>query len=347
MTLSSAMNLARTHRSRCGSHERSDAERRRSRRSTWAARVAAVALAALFSGCADEPGGETSTGSGTGGGAASGVTSGGATSGGVTSGSATSGGVTSGSGGGGVTTGSGGGDGGGDASTGAQGGGGAGGTGGTGGAGGFTPCPTNGKPCKILPLGDSITDGVGVQGGGGYRIELFRKARAAGQNITFVGSLINGPTTVDGAAFPRAHEGHSGWRINQIAGLVPTPALADSPHIVLLMAGTNDLTQNDNVSSAPQRLGALLDKLFAAAPNALVVAAQLIPVTFADPAVVTYNQALVGIVEARASAGQHVVLVDMHTGFPASELPDRIHPNGPGYARMADVWYAAIGDLLP
>ncbi|WP_437489121.1 hypothetical protein WME75_10100 [Sorangium sp. So ce1014] len=78
-----------------------------------------------------------------------------------------------------------------------------------------------------------------------------------------------------------------------------------------------------------------------------MVAAQLIPVTFADPAVVTYNQALVGIVEARASAGQHVVLVDMHTGFPTSDLPDRIHPNEPGYARMADVWYAAIADLLP
>lgn len=349
MTISIAMNLAQTHRSRCGSHERSDAERRRSRRSTWAARAAAVALAALFCGCADEPGGDTSTGSGTGGGAASGVTSGGATSGAVTSGGATSGGgVTSGSGGGAVTTGgatgSGGGDGGGDSSTGAQGGGGA---GGTGGAGGFTPCPTSGEPCKILPLGDSITDGVGVDGGGGYRIELFRKARAAGQNITFVGSLLNGPTTVDGAAFPRAHEGHSGWKINQIAGLVPTPALADSPHIVLLMAGTNDLTQNDNLSSAPQRLGALLDKIFASAPDALVVAAQLIPVTFADPAVITYNQALVEIVEARASAGQHVLLVDMHTGFPASELPDRIHPNGPGYARMANVWYAAIGDLLP
>ncbi|WP_437489124.1 hypothetical protein WME75_10105 [Sorangium sp. So ce1014] len=32
---------------------------------------------------------------------------------------------------------------------------------------------------------------------------------------------------------------------------VPTPALADSPHIVLLMAGTNDVSQNDNLSSAP------------------------------------------------------------------------------------------------
>ncbi|XYH93774.1 SGNH/GDSL hydrolase family protein [Sorangium sp. So ce1128] len=312
---------------------------------------------ALFSGCSDEPGDTTSTGSGTGGGAASGVTSGGMTSGGATSGSgggdATSGSgggdATSGSGGGGATSGSGGGgdntggaagSGGDDASTGAQGGGGA------GGAPGFTPCPAGGEPCKILPIGDSITDGVGVPGGGSYRVELFRKARAAGKNITFVGSLINGPMMVDGAAFPRAHEGHSGWRINQIAGLVPTPAFTNGPHIVLLMAGTNDVIQNDALSTAPERLGALLDKIFASAPDTLVVVAKIIPISFADPKAVTYNDALEEIVEARASAGKHVVLVDMHSGFPLSELPDGVHPNEPGYARMADVWYSAISDLL-
>ncbi|WP_437766747.1 hypothetical protein WMF27_22915 [Sorangium sp. So ce281] len=151
----------------------------------------------------------------------------------MTSGAGGEGAATSGS------TGSGGsgGDGGGASSTGGQAGdagghgdGGAGGAGGhgdgghgDGGAGGFTPCPTNGEPCKILPLGDSITDGVGVQGGGGYRIELFRKARAAGKKITFVGSLMNGPATVDGASFPRAHEGHSGWKIDQIGGWCRRP----------------------------------------------------------------------------------------------------------------------------
>ncbi|MGK4008046.1 SGNH/GDSL hydrolase family protein [Sorangium sp. So ce1036] len=268
--------------------------------------------------------------------------------------------ATGGSGGGGATTGeptgSGGGDGGGSAGAGGHGGDGGGssgaggqggdGAGGAGGAGGFTPCPTNGEPCKILPLGDSITDGVGVQGGGGYRIDLFKKARAAGQNITFVGSLLNGPAMVDGVAFPRNHEGHSGWRINQIAGLVPNPALQSGAHIVLLMAGTNDVIQNDDLATAPQRLGALLDKLVAAAPDALVVVAKLIPVSFSDAAVIRYNDALDAVVEARASAGHHVMLVDMHTGFPTSELPDGVHPNQAGFARMANVWYAAIGDLL-
>jgi lysophospholipase L1-like esterase len=212
----------------------------------------------------------------------------------------------------------------------------------------YQPCPATGD-CRILPLGDSITDGVNPQPGG-YRIELFRKAVAAGQHVTFVGSLSNGPPTVDGATFPRSHEGHSGWRIEQIAGLVPTPSLSTPPHIVLLMAGTNDFLQNYSVSTAPQRLEALLDKLLAGAPNALIVVAQLTPLAggsaYGEAGVQSYNAALPGIVNARAAQGKHVVLVDQHTGFPASELADGIHPNPAGYARMAGVWYGAIGSRL-
>ncbi len=36
---------------------------------------------------------------------------------------------------------------------------------------GFQPCPTNGDPCAIFPLGDSITEGFGSSGGG-YRVQL-------------------------------------------------------------------------------------------------------------------------------------------------------------------------------
>jgi lysophospholipase L1-like esterase len=224
---------------------------------------------------------------------------------------------------------------------------GTGGGGGTGGAAAFRPCPTNGDPCRILPLGDSITDGYNVPGG--YRIELFRRALGASKRITFTGAQMNGPMTVDGTTFPRSHEGHSGWRIDEIANLVPTPALQTTPHIVLLMAGTNDVIQNNNLGAAPQRLGALLDEIFTGAPQALVVVALLTPLQAPTEAsrVLTFNAAVPAIVQTRAAAGRHVVLVDMYTGFPISELADGIHPNTAGYARMAGVWYAAIGSLLP
>jgi lysophospholipase L1-like esterase len=206
----------------------------------------------------------------------------------------------------------------------------------------YAPCPAN-DVCKILPLGDSITYGIGYNGG--YRVELFRKAHADGKLITFTGSLSNGPNMVDGATFPKNNEGHSGWKIDQLLPLIPMPAFQPPPHIILLMIGTNDIAQNDNLANAPKRLGGLIDKLVMNAPDALIVVAKLTPLS-RSTAVQTYNDAIPAVVQERASAGKHVVLVDQFTGFPTSELGDGVHPNQQGYERMAGVWYAAIGKLL-
>lgn len=210
-------------------------------------------------------------------------------------------------------------------------------------ADGYEPCPPAGEVCRILPLGDSITFGIGYAGG--YRVELFRKAHAAGKQITFTGSVSNGPNMVDGVAFPKKNEGHSGWKIAQLMPLLPRPALQELPHIVLLMIGTNDVAQNDDLAQAPERLGTLIDALIMNAPEALIVVAQITPLSF-GARIDSYNTAIQPVVEERAAAGKHVLLVDMFTGFPTSELGDGVHPNQRGYERMAGVWYAAIEDVL-
>ncbi|WP_437874836.1 SGNH/GDSL hydrolase family protein [Sorangium sp. So ce513] len=207
---------------------------------------------------------------------------------------------------------------------------------------GFQPCPATGA-CKILPLGDSITFGLGFDGG--YRVELFRLAVKDGHEITFTGTQqMNGPAMVEGVPFPRNHEGISGETIQQIANRVPTPALREMPHIVLLHAGTNDMYRDPN--GADSRLGALLDELITEAPDALIVVSSIIPFPGGANAVNTYNATIPGLVEARAKAGAHIVYVDQFAGFPTSELGDGVHPNQAGYARMARVWYEAISDYL-
>lgn len=194
-----------------------------------------------------------------------------------------------------------------------------------------------------MPLGDSITDGTGYAGG--YRVELFAKAIADNKrNITFVGSLSNGPNTVSGVTFPKSHEGHFAWTIAQVDGLIPDPALNVAPHIVLLHLGTNDI--NQNLTGAPDRLGSLIDQIVTDLPDALIVVAQIIPEPSKASAITAYNSAIPQVVQTRANAGKHVILVDQFTGFPASELGDGVHPNQAGYARMAGVWYAAIKAYL-
>lgn len=205
-----------------------------------------------------------------------------------------------------------------------------------------SPCPTD-EPCRILPLGDSITDGV-ASSGGGYRVEHFRLALEAGFDITFVGNSMNGPMTVDGEPFPRAHEGHSGWTVEQIDGIVPDPALNGDPHIILLHIGTNDMYQTPQ--GAPERLGTLIDQIIADNPDALLVVSNIIPFPGSDNVVSEYNDAVVGVVEQRAEQGARILFVDQFTGFPTSELADGVHPNDAGYAIMAGVWFEAIETYL-
>ena len=223
----------------------------------------------------------------------------------------------------------------------------------------YNPCPPAGMPCRILPFGDSITDGAGSSGGG-YRVPLFRMSLAAKQAITFVGSASNGPAMVDGAVFPRLHEGHSGFTIDPgggragISPLVDRVMAAQKPHIVLLMIGTNDIDIKLDVANAPARLAAMLDKIAAAAPEALIVLAQMVPTgnDTTNGRVRDYNNAMPDLVGTRAAAGKHVILVDMYGAFTANVayktalMSDGLHPKDAGYLVMADVWYQAIGALL-
>jgi lysophospholipase L1-like esterase len=235
--------------------------------------------------------------------------------------------------------------------------GGASGSGGSGGAAAYNPCPAAPNPCVILPFGDSITEGYPSPPG--YRLELFRRTLTDQKRITFVGSVQNGPTTVDNVMFPRNHEGHGGYTIDSdashsgISPLVPT-AMGFNPNIVLLAIGTNDLNGNVNVSQAPTRLGNLIDAMFTRRADMLVVVAQIVPgrQDSLNNRVMTYNAAIPNIVSTRAAAGRHIVMVDMYGAFTRDAnykqtlLTDDLHPSAAGYARMAEVWYAAIGGFL-
>lgn len=218
--------------------------------------------------------------------------------------------------------------------------------GGAGGSGTYLPCPPNGGPCKILPIGDSITRGAKSSNDAGYRSQLFKLIVAAKQKVTFTGSLTNGPAEESGQPFPRLHEGHSGWTINQLAPLIPSPALDGKPNIILLHIGTNDIGSRDPTSMA-SRLEALLDKLAQNAPDALIAVAQITPARSDNDIRDAYNARIPGIVQAHAAKGRHVTSVDMNKLPMAGLNSDGVHPNDQGYAYMAGIWYAAIKDLLP
>jgi lysophospholipase L1-like esterase len=187
---------------------------------------------------------------------------------------------------------------------------------------------------RVMPLGDSITDGLNVPGG--YRIELWQKLVAGGYKIDFVGSQFNGPPSLG----DHDHQGHSGWTIAQIDANVVNWLRATTPRTVLLHIGTNDMFSQS--AGAPQRLSALIDKITNTAPDAEVFVASIIRLNGADSQVRTYNAAIPGIVQSRVNAGKRVHFVDMYPALGAADLADGVHPNAGGYAKMATVWHNAL-----
>ncbi|BBJ46434.1 SGNH hydrolase [Streptomyces antimycoticus] len=188
---------------------------------------------------------------------------------------------------------------------------------------------------KVMPLGDSITDGFNVAGG--YRVGLWQKFTAGRYKVDLVGSLFNGPAGLG----DHDHEGHSGWTIQQIDDNVVNWLRAQNPHTILLHIGTNDIYGSDP-AGAPARLSTLIDHITAQAPNAELFVATITPLGFLDSTVRAYNAAIPGIVQSKVNAGKRVHLVDMYKALTPADLADGVHPNAGGYDKMADVWWRAL-----
>jgi lysophospholipase L1-like esterase len=224
----------------------------------------------------------------------------------------------------------------------------------------YDPCPPKGKPCVALPLGDSLTQGAGSSGGG-YRRELFREIVARGQSIKFVGSAASGPAMLEGVPvpFPRNHEGHGGFTIQDISTWITEHQTIATyqPDLVMLEIGTNNGLRHPgaDVPAALDALAALIDQILASDSRLLLIVAQITPTSTDDGLmnVKAYNAGIPALVAARASAGKHIVTVDIYKAFVANPdwktayLPNSdVHPNDAGYDAMGRGWYGALGPLL-
>ncbi|GHA64384.1 FG-GAP-like repeat-containing protein [Streptomyces termitum] len=191
----------------------------------------------------------------------------------------------------------------------------------------------------VMPLGDSITLGVGSTTRTGYRPGLAARLAGRATSLEFVGSLQDPDGT--------RHEGHSGWRIDQLAAGIDGWMATARPNVVLLHIGTNDMNRNYQVGTATQRLGGLVDQIHAASPDTAIVLASLVPAT--DPAVQArvdaYNNALPGLVASRTALGYRITQVGMGA-LTTADLNDDLHPNNAGYTKMADAFLGGIETVV-
>ncbi len=235
-----------------------------------------------------------------------------------------------------------------------------------------------GRSTNILPLGDSITRGSG-DGYGNYRRPLQSLLTRGGYAYQFVGASVEQSFNYSGTdpgqtfnPYQPNHEGYGGFRIDQISSNSPatddggvtysglqSTLTNDHGGVVLLLIGTNDVTQNYDPggagfggatgfgADAAQRLSTLVGNIFTYAPGVTLVLGSITP--FTDPAMEargqSYNAFIPQIVSRYNGLGNRVFFADIHTALQNTALytsADGVHPTTAGYDRIAQTWYTAL-----
>ncbi|MFC7529496.1 FG-GAP-like repeat-containing protein [Actinoplanes sp. GCM10030250] len=195
---------------------------------------------------------------------------------------------------------------------------------------------------KVMPLGDSITLGVGSSPQYGYRPRLLNLVSDQGRyTIDYVGSM-----TSDAPMADMDHEGHSGWTIAQMRSNIDTWMRTEQPDVVLLHAGINDLNKDQvSAATAVSRLTDLVNRIILNRPDVTIVLSGLIPkVSGLEDKITAVNAGARQIASNEAGQGNKVRYVDMPV-TPA-QMYDRLHPNNAGYVTMANSYFAGLSQVV-
>jgi len=218
---------------------------------------------------------------------------------------------------------------------------------------------TKGQTVKIMPVGDSITEGKYTQGG--YRKPLQDLLKANGYEVTFVGKEDNGEPANEtgfskGMSNPN-HEGYGSARIgmllnggtteNHTALPIKTSMVNNKPDVVLVMLGTNDIFGITPTERMQETMQKLIASIFEQDPNVTVVLASIPPILkiqARNADVDAYNKVLPGIVEKEKAAGHKIAFADIHSVLsePTDLCGDKVHPSQAGYQKMAALWYSVL-----
>jgi lysophospholipase L1-like esterase len=214
-------------------------------------------------------------------------------------------------------------------------------------------CANESEPIFILPLGDSITQANNKYRS--YRYNLWEMLIDEDLNFDFVGSEDSNHNgnpdwpEHDDRSFDRDHEGHWGWKADQLLDNLPDWLTDYTPDIVLLHAGTNDIEDDDSVDSTVSDLEQMIDVLREDNASVVILLAKLIPTQDSEQneTIEELNDEIDGIAESKNTTQSPVIIVDQNEGFSVEDdTYDGTHPSKSGERKMAEKWYEAIMDAV-
>ncbi len=213
-------------------------------------------------------------------------------------------------------------------------------------------------PIRILPLGDSITQGGRADRAEyTYRYPLYFRLKEAGYNVDFIGSLNKGLNSdavwpdKKGVAFDLDHEGHYGWKTAAVRDKLDEwmKAYSAPPDIALIHLGTNDQGADDFQTAIIQPLQDMIAMLRAKNPRVAVLVGHL---NFNGGAALKIRPLVEQMAKDLDSAESPIITVNHFEGWhekpdeAGSDTFDWAHPNPQGQNKMAEKWFAAMKPYL-
>lgn len=199
---------------------------------------------------------------------------------------------------------------------------------------------------KIMPLGDSITKGEGSSGGDkGYRKPLWNRLNT-NYSVDFVGTLE------DGSGFDGDHEGHPGWKSDEIRSNISTWVNNHDPDIVLFHIGTNDISANRSIGDIISDINGSLNTIWNHNSNITVLLCSVIPRTDdKNSNTIALNSEIENLVNQR-SGSRSISHIDQYNAITSVSnwentlMANSLHPNDSGYQRMSDEFYGELINYL-
>ncbi|OGM49689.1 hypothetical protein ABOM_001807 [Aspergillus bombycis] len=198
-------------------------------------------------------------------------------------------------------------------------------------------------PLRLMPLGGSVTKGVGSSHGTGYRKALLELLQAQNFEVCMVGSRRTGSMPNND------HEGWRGNRIDEITNKAMKSVGRLMPNLLTVNAGSNDCIQAFRVDQAGERMNNLLEYIWHVSPNSTVLLSTLLVNSDkqVNERVMHVNDRFRTLAEQKATLQRRIVLVDLYNDGPRVEsLVDGIHPNDQGYDTLAMLWFNGIQRAL-
>ncbi len=213
-------------------------------------------------------------------------------------------------------------------------------------------------PVKILPIGDSMTEGSRHDDCGGYRVPLIKMLEKDNVPYEFVGLYDTASdNTVSGQAM---HSGKDGATIFEIEKALPK-MINLKPDIILLMVGRQEATDGIHAEKFIEYFDKyIIKKIIKYFPDAVVYVSSIPPVReYAGPkrmdendiAQKVTNPLMKALIEAKQAEGASIEWVDMSleaTGLTWEDFltDDNVNPLPSGNEKLAAVWYNAIKEKI-